>query len=224
MENANRLFHQLVSIVFHPLLIVFYLLYIMTLINPIDFISFQGTQKHMLFFQVVVSTLILPGIAIVMLYSLGLISSVELGDSKERMFPFIAAAIFYLWLLANLLYNPTIPKMLVVVVFAAIIGLFLSMVVNLFIKLSIHCLGAASLLSCVLLITYEWSLLFDRNIAFNENSMAILIVLCILIAGLVGNSRLQLKIHEIQEVYTGYIVGLLSPIIAYLTIDFIFYG
>lgn len=224
MENANRILHQLVSIVFNPLLIVFYLLFLMTVINPFDFVGFEGTQKHMLFFQVIISTLILPGIAIVMLYSLGLINSIELGNAKERMFPFIAAAIFYLWLFANLVYNPTIPKMLTVVVFGAILGLFAAMVVNLFIKLSIHCLGVGSLFSSVVIIAYEWSLLFDRNVAFNENTMALLIVLCILIAGLVGSARLQLKVHTLKEVYTGYFVGIISPLLSYTTIDLIFYG
>lgn len=196
----------------------------MNIINPYEFISFQGTDKHLLFFQVVVSTILLPGIAIIMMYSLGLLSSVELGDSKERIFPFIATAIFYLWLFANLVFNPMIPKIFNIIIFGAVIALFLSMVINLFIKLSIHCLSMGSLLIGLIMIYFEWLNLYSRELIFSEKSMVLLIVLIIILSGLVGTARLQLKIHNLQEVYTGYLIGILSPIISYFTIDFIFYG
>lgn len=224
MERINYVFYQIVSIVFHPLLIIPYLLMLMAAINPYDFSAFQGPEKHMLFFQVVISTVILPSLAIVMMYSLGLVSSVELNNSKERMFPFIAAAVFYLWLFANFLYNPTIPKLFNVILFASIIGLFLSMVINLFIKLSIHCLGMGSLITSVGLIFYEWSMLYSRQINWTDKSMIYLVVLTILAAGLVGTARLHLKVHNLPEVYMGYFIGLISPLIAYFSIELIFYG
>lgn len=224
MKNLNRAFYQLVSIVFHPLLIFLYLLFIMSAINPYDFIAFQGENRFLLYFQIIISSLLLPAIAIVMMYSLGLVSSVELGDSKERMFPFIAAAVFYLWLFANFIYNPNIPKMLNIILFAAILGLFFSMVINLFIRLSIHCLGMGSLLGALVLIYFDWITLFSRDLFWGAESMVYLIVLSIICAGLVGTARLQLGVHTVREVYVGYVVGLICPFLSFFLIDWLFYG
>jgi membrane-associated phospholipid phosphatase len=224
MNKINRSFYQLVSLVFHPLLMILYLLFMMAAINPYDFTAFQGEQKHLLIFQVVVSTVLLPGIAIVMMYSLGMVSSVELGDRKERMFPFIAVAVFYLWLFANFVYNPGIPRMLNVVLFASILAVFLAMVINLFIRLSVHCMAMGAVLSSVVLLYWDWTQLYSREIAWSSESMFYLILLCIICAGLVGTARLQLKVHSTSEVYTGYMIGFISPFMAYFLIDLIFYG
>ncbi|TVR87252.1 MAG: hypothetical protein EA411_08580 [Saprospirales bacterium] len=224
MRKVNRFFYQLVSLVFHPLLMVVYLLLIMAAINPYVFTAFQGEQMHILVFQVVASTVLLPGIAIVMMYSLGLLSSIELDDKKERMFPFIAAAVFYLWLFASFVYHPGIPQLLNVMLFASILALFLAMVINLFIKLSIHCMAMGAALSTLILVYLDWSHLYDREIVWSTNSMFFLILICIICAGLVGTARLQLKVHSLSEVYTGYLVGLASPFLSYFLIEHFFYG
>ncbi len=224
MNKLNYYFYQVISILLHPLLMLFYVLFLMNLINPYEFISFQGTDQHILYFQVIVSSIILPGIAIIMMYSLGLLNSLELDSSKERIFPFIATAIFYLWLFANLVYNPMIPKLFNIVVFGAIIGLFLSMVINLFIKLSIHSLSMSSLLTALIMMYFEWLTLYSRDLIFSPKSMVILIILIIFLTGLVGTARLQLRVHSLQEIYLGYLIGFLAPVISYFTLDYIFYG
>lgn len=224
MNRLNYYFYQLISIILHPLLMLFYLLFLINLINPYEFVSFQGTDKHILYFQVIVSTIVLPGIAIIMMYSLGLLSSIELDSSKERIFPFIATAIFYLWLFANLVFNPMIPRLFNILIFGAIIALFLSMVINLFIKLSIHSLSMASLLTGVIMMYLEWLNLYSRDFIFSQKSMILLIVLIIFLTGLVGTARLQLNVHTLKEVYIGYLIGVLSPIISYFALDYIFYG
>ena len=224
MNQLNYYFYQVVSILLHPLLMLFYFLFLMNLVNPYEFVSFQGTDKHILYFQVIVSSILLPGIAIIMMYSLGLLSSIELDSSKERIFPFIAAAIFYLWLFANVVFNPMMPRLFVIMVFGAIIGLFLSMVINLFIKLSIHSLCMASLLTGVVLMYFEWLNMIGREFVFSQKSMILLIILVTFLTGLVGTARLQLKVHTLNEVYLGYFIGIIAPIISYFTLDYIFYG
>ena len=44
--------------------------------------------------------------------------------------------------------------------------------------------------------------------------MISILLLCILLVGLVGTARLYLKEHKPQEIYSGYILGILGMMIA----------
>ena len=44
----------------------------------------------------------------------------------------------------------------------------------------------------------------------------LVIMIAVMLAGIVGTSRLYLKAHKPDEVYGGYTVGILSQMIAYL--------
>ena len=86
-----------------------------------------------------------------------------------------------------------------IVLLAAIIGMSLAWIANRFMKLSLHAAGAGGF---VLIMFYlQW---------IYGSSFYYWTLAAILVAGLVGASRLLLKRHTPTELYLGYVSGILS--------------
>ena len=215
-----KTFAKIVSVVFHPLLIVTYMLTLILLINPYLFGVRDITEKRATIFLlgILLSTFFLPLFATLMLKFLGMAKSLELADREERYVPYIITGAFYLWIVVNFFNNSDIPKPYTVFILGATIALFLSFFINLFSKISAHAVGMGGLLAMVvitfLLFSYgSFSIPLPGTGALRI-SMNALLLLVILLTGLVGTCRLILKAHDPFDVYGGYIVGFSSQFIA----------
>ncbi len=153
-----------------------------------------------------------------MMKMLDFIESYEMKDKSERIGPLIATGVFYLWLFVNLKDNSSIPPAFSFFVLGTTIGLFMALFLNSFTKISLHTIGIGGLLAGTFFIRYFFS--YDSFILHLPIGSFIvhtnLVLLCVIIvAGLVGTSRLFLKAHEEMDVYGGYIVGIFAQIVAF---------
>lgn len=197
-----RLFAKLISVVFHPLFMPLYAGLIILFSNLKQY-TFGSLQFKHVFFQILILTLVFPLLMVLIMRGLNIISSFKIENKKERIFPFIGGLMFYLW--GVLMFRPE-SKLAVIgdtVVASMFLGLFISVCLALFItifdKISIHAISASALIALVLEI-------------FNLTSVNLIVVLVavIIIAGLVGTSRLILKAHNYNQVLFGYLVGYIS--------------
>ena len=210
---------RIISILFHPLLIVTYMLVLLLLINPYLFgVSRVGDQaSKLLILQVFLSTFFIPAFAVAMLRFMGMIESMEMKTRQERIGPYIITGIFYLWMFRNFLDNSQIPTAFTSFMLGATIGLFLAFFINIFTKISAHAVGMGGLLGMVvitlLLFSYDT---FSMNLPFGafEVSMSAVLAIAVLLAGLVGTARLLLQAHEPMDLYGGYLVGFSAQFIA----------
>ncbi|MCB9296964.1 MAG: hypothetical protein H6559_28165 [Lewinellaceae bacterium] len=214
-----RLLAQVISFIFHPLLIVTYMLVLLLLVNPYLFgVSSIGDRaSKLLILQVFLSTFFIPGVAVAMLRFTGMIQSFEMKSRQERIGPYIITGIFYLWMFRNFLDNPSIPTAFTCFLLGATIGLFFAFFVNIFSRISAHAVGVGGLLGMVvitmLLFSYDtFTILSPRGTL--EVGMSTILLLAILIAGLVGTARLALQAHEPMDLYGGYLVGFASQFMA----------
>ncbi len=212
-----RLFAHLLSYLCHPLFMLTYMLLILLTVNPYLFGVNNIGDSSYLILMVFFSTVFIPGFSIIMMKFLGLIETIELKNQQERIGPYIITGVFYLWMYRNILDNPNIPIAFKVFVLGATIALFVAFFINLFSKISMHTLGMGGLLAMVIITMFQYSHgSFWVNLSFFkfQMNMTQLLMLVILLSGLVGTSRLLLKAHQQQEVYGGYVVGILSQFIA----------
>ena len=214
-----RLLAQVVSFIFHPLLIVTYMLVLLLLVNPYLFgvSSIGDSASKLLILQIFLSTFFIPGVAVSMLRFTGMISSFEMKDKQERIGPYIITGVFYLWMFRNFLTNPSIPTAFTSFLLGATIGLFFAFFINIFSKISAHAVGVGGLLGMVvitmLLFSYDtFTILSARGTL--EVSMSTVLLMAILIAGLVGTARLALQAHDPMDLYGGYLVGFASQFLA----------
>jgi len=213
-----RVSAKIISTVFHPLLILTYSLILLLLVNPYIFgvnsIAFQ-TRLILLIFM---STFLLPAFSVFMMRNLGLVDSMQLKTKQERIGPYIITGVFYLWMFVNFKSNPTIPEAYTIFVLGATIGLFVAFFINIFSKISTHTVGMGGLIGMVmitmLLFSYDSFTVESAYFGTIQMSMNVLLMIVIIIAGLVGTSRLILDAHTNKELYLGFFIGIFTQFIA----------
>ncbi len=186
--------------------------------NPYTFIVNDEKARFLLIFNVFMLTVFFPMFSIFLMKMLDFIKSYEMEDKSERIGPLIATGVFYLWLFVNFKDNSTIPVSFSSFTLGSTIGLFLALMLNSFTKISLHTIAAGGLVSGVLFIKFLYSYeTFFVNLPFGSFhvSTTFVTIVAIIIAGLVGTSRLLLKAHDEFDVYGGYIVGMFSMIVAF---------
>lgn len=194
------------SYIFHPIFVLTYLLLLVMWVNPYLFgrTTFEGHNLTLV--QIFFSTALLPGIAILLMKALNIISSLKMEDKQERIGPYIATGIFYLWIFVNVRDNGEIPLSYRSFVLGATIALFLAFIMNLVEKINIHAVSAGVVLSAVLIMlaTYNFTLI----------NMTTVLMATIIYAGAMGTAQLLLKDSRPLDIYGGYFIGFVAQAIA----------
>ncbi len=196
---------NLLSVVFHPLFILTYILLFLIWVNPYAFGGSDHPQNGLLIINVVILTVILPLIAIVLMRFMNLIDSIKIEKKEDRIAPYISTGVFYLWLSVNAYFTGIFPTVFTVFALGTTIALFMAFVVNIIHKVSLHTVGAGGLVTMIFIIMVWHS----------YESIETYFLLSILIAGALGTARLLLKAHEPYEVYLGYAIGVLGQLAAF---------
>lgn len=209
---------KFLSIIFHPLLILTYMLILLLLVNPYLFGVNSIKAQSLLILLIFLSTFLLPAISVSMMKALGMVDSFELKDKQERIGPYIITGIFYLWIFVNFKNNSQIPIAFTTFVLGSTIALFIAFFLNIFTKISAHAVGMGGLIGMVtiLMILYDYHS-FSFEIAYVGNiemGLSTLLMMVIMLAGMVGSARLLLKAHVPSQVYAGYVVGFSSQFFA----------
>jgi membrane-associated phospholipid phosphatase len=208
------------SVLLHPLFLISYMCFYLMIANPFLFGFASEKAQGLIIIAVVTITFMFPMIAILLMKALGLIKSLEMEDKLERIGPLIVTGIFFMWLYVNIRRHDSVPDGFTFFVLGSTIAVFMALVINSFTKISLHTIGAGGFLMGLILIT----LLFTDPMINIPNpfgdgvwrfSRRLILMIGFLLAGAVGSSRLQLKAHSEQEIYGGYIVGVLSQLIAF---------
>lgn len=207
-------FAKFISIVFHPLLVMTYMLLLLIMVNP--YIIFG--DQFLLFVNVFATSFLIPMVGILVMWGLNMISSLEMPDKDERIGAYIVTGVFYLWVTFNLYKNGSAPVALKVASLGATIGLFIAFIFNLFTKISLHALGMGGLLGFTLLtmLYFSYDSFYWNSSLFGslEISMTFVFVSVLLLTGLVCTSRMILRAHNLQDLYAGFIVGLSTQFMA----------
>ncbi len=187
--------------------------------NPYLF-GFSGDKAEGLVVISIVSISVLfPMISILMMKALGLISTLEMKDKNERIGPLIVTGLFYMWLYVNIRNNDSIPAALSFFVLGCTISVFLALIINSFTKISLHTIAAGGLATGMMYILFHFTYghldvaIPVLQTQFRMSDRLVLIII-MFTAGAVGASRLYLKAHKENEIYGGYVVGILSQLIA----------
>lgn len=210
---------KFISLLFHPFLILTYILVLLLLSNPYLFGVNTIQDEIPLVLLMFFSTVLIPGIAVAMLKLLGLINSFHLEERSERIGPYIITSIFYLWLFINFYHNSQVPTIFTSFVLGATIALFVVFFINIFAPISAHTAGMGGLIGMILLLMsrYQGNIFYIDLGSWGMLQLSMILVLTyvILFAGMVGTARMLLKRHDLQGVYAGYLVGFGTQFIAW---------
>jgi hypothetical protein len=218
-----RIAAQVVSVVFHPLLILFYMSLVLLWTNPFSFGWRHVAEADTLLIIIGMTSITLPALAVLMMKALGWVDSFQLESKHERIGPYIVAGIMYLSLYLHITRADAFPLSLRVAVLGTLIALWVCFFINNFSKVSTHAAGAGGLVAMIsltkLFFGYDHAqigLVSGVNLVVPINA---LLYGSIVVAGVVCTARLILKAHHVKEVYMGFVIGVLSIIVAYVALD-----
>ena len=199
-----KIIAKILSTILHPLLMPVYGIILVILFSFMRF--FPIRMNLYLFGLVAVFTLFVPLLAIVVLYSTGIISSINLRERKDRKWPFLIAVISYI-ICGVLFYRFEVPLWILGFITGGVISLLIDFIITFWWKISAHMTGIGGFTACSVFLTQTFEMFPLYGV-----------MLVVLAAGLLGSSRILLNRHTLGQVLAGTVNGFASIYIAMLFI------
>ena len=139
------------SIIFHPLFVLTYMTLILLWTNPFSFGWRHVAEADTLLIIMIMSTITLPGLAVLMMKMLGWVETFELETQAERIGPFLVAGVMYLSLYLHVTHAETFPVSLRVAVLGTLISHWGCFFINSIMKISLHATGMGGLVAITVL-------------------------------------------------------------------------
>lgn len=198
-----RILAHIISVVFHPLFISSYVAAFLIYVHPYAFAVDTERMKMFRLIMVIFNTAFIPLFSVFLMWRLGLIQSLFLRTTKERIIPYVAAMICYFWAWLVTRNRMDSPDYFVHFMFGAFLAICLAFMINIYVKVSMHTIAVGGLVTFFLMQAFAV-----------EETTGLYFSIALLIAGLVGTARLIVSDHRPAEVYLGYFVGAACQLIA----------
>jgi hypothetical protein len=196
---VNSKFANLMSYVFHPLMMATYLFSAIIFIEPMQLVppGYTIVAQWLIILVVWLTTFAIPAISLVLLKFTGNITSLKLHNRKERLIPFFYATVFYFFTAYYFTQQMLLTDLASGVFIVIAIMILLAAIITFLWKISVHSLGMGGVVGLLLIITTT----------IPESSIYLISLVAILLSGLVLSARLKLQAHTTLQVYTGFALG-----------------
>ncbi len=186
---------RILSAIFSPLLMGTYSVLIAMWLS---YLCFSPAKAKLIVISVTfVATCIIPLIAIFLLFKAGIVTDSGLNKRKERTLPYLLCIMCYIG--TGIYYHfVNAPVWLSMAMFGGALALIIQTCVNSVWKISGHAAGVGGLVGLA------YFIMITGNAPENMEWQFLLLVL---IAGLVGTSRLILERHTLMQVAAGFLNG-----------------
>ncbi len=194
---------RVLTILFHPL--VMPTIGLLLIFNSGTYLALlDPAAKRAVLFVMALGTLLFPLMMIPVLYYRNLISSLQDASREERFLPYLIILVLYV---ITFVYFVRLPLAHFIhgYVLSVSILLFLMMLLTFRFRICGHTAAVGGLVGLILAL-----------ILLYETPLYGFLIVCFLIAGLVGTSRLILGVQRPVEVYTGFLLGLGAVLITLL--------
>lgn len=189
-------FSRAISFLLHPLLMPTYgLLILFTQVQTYFVYALPEQLRLFVLFMVFINTFIIPSLFMLYLYRKGKITDIQVSNREERFLPLVLTTILFMstyYLLKSIGLN----KIILLMMIAAISAIIVAFIINIWWKISMHLVGIGGLAG----VFYGLSYIFQLNITPVITSLLIL-------SGIVGFTRMQLKQHTLGQITAGFALG-----------------
>jgi hypothetical protein len=195
---------QIISIVFHPILIPTYGMLLLLSIDTFFTFQIQFKAKVVLMIMMLSSTVLIPMILFFIFKRTGLIDDIYMKTKEERQFPYLSLTIIYFllyFLFAKTELHPIFSFFLLTTTLISLVLLLM----NQFWKISAHTAGIGGLTAMMIGLSSKLQI-----------DLLLVIAITIFFSGMVGFARLKTNSHKPAEVYSGYLAGAMIFLIMFL--------
>lgn len=200
----NRSIAQVLSVLFHPLLMPTYLFYFILYQLPASAVYFPVQSRWVVLTLIVICTFIIPGLVAYAMVRAGWLQSMEMEEREQRWQPLLFTGLCY-GLTTYMFYRqPAFDALFYFVLGIITASVLFTFITSFFWKISAHGVGIGGILGLLL-----W---LNREVP--DTSLTVAILLTILLAGALLSARLSLNAHTPAQVYAGFCSGLLLALSA----------
>ena len=202
---ALKIFAKIVSYILHPLFIPTYVFLWLTNRFPTHFYDVTPASLFLKTFSVFWITAFFPAFSVFLLWRLKFIETIHLRLQKDRIIPYIITMIFYwwMWYLSRNAQFDDQPDVLRFFYFGIFLNTVFGLVINNFIKISMHAMGAGTLIAFAILTCLHYQIFLGMDI-----------LAVTFLAGLICTVRLLLNEHSTAEIYMGLFIGVFCQLIS----------
>ncbi|MEP4533628.1 MAG: hypothetical protein ABJ004_11115 [Cyclobacteriaceae bacterium] len=197
---------QIISAVFHPLLMESYVVLVLYKINPALFSPIPRDAVLYFIFAIFIATAFIPALSLAFLRSVKIIQSLELTIRKERILPFILISCLYTFSAYTFEKKLPLPDLILAPMIASPVLIVLLSLISLRFKISVHAAASTGVLGTLTGIFY----------LIPVANSALILVGVALLTGLTSTSRLYLGRHNLKEIFYGAAVGFSIPFLSIL--------
>lgn len=192
------------SYIFHPLFIPTYVFLFLMWQFPYDFAGITAWQLKLKLFSTFWLTAFFPAFAVFLLWRLKFSESIFLRTQKERIIPYFISMFFYWWMYYLSKNQPNQPPVLTFFYFGIFWCSIIGVIINNFIKISLHTMAIAGAATALFL--------FGLHYSVNIN---LYIIVAFLLCGIVTTARIIAGNHTNLELYSGLGLGAFCQIFGY---------
>ena len=197
-EKRLRTASRIISGIFYPFIIPFGGFLVLFLFSYLRIMPFQ--YKLIVLAVVYCFTILMPMLTIFLFQKINGWGIKELSHREKRFIPYILTIMAYVFCLL-MMYKLNLPRYMSGIILATLIAMVICIFINLKWKISEHMTGMGGVVGGLI----AFSFLFNYNPVW---------WLCffILIAGMLGTSRIILKQHTLGQVLSGFVVGVICAV------------
>ena len=201
-QPVLKIIAKIVSYVLHPLFIPTYIFLWLTLRFSVNFDDITAAGLTFKTISVFLNASFFPAFAVFLLWRLKFIESIFLRTQKDRIIPYIITMIFYWWLWYLSRSFTDQPDALKYFYFGIFLNTVFGLLINNFIKISMHAMGAGTSVAFVILSCLHYQTFLGADIT-----------VAIILAGIVCTARMLLDQHSSAEIYTGLLIGVIGQLL-----------
>lgn len=206
---VNKGIAQVLSSMFHPLLMPSYLFFIIITLHPQLVGPLSDEGRNYLMWMIFFSTFLFPLFSVFIFSGFFRrrlkMSHLIMDNREERIIPFLFTGLVYLGVTYLMLHTLKLNAIIVMLMAGITLTVIIVSFITLFWKISAHAAGIFGVIA----------LLFFLNQKFAEGQFYHIILGFILAAGIVCSARLYLNSHNPLQVMAGSLLGILTAMFSF---------
>ncbi len=199
--KIQRIFSQIISVLFHPLLMPTFGIFL--IFNSIAILSYNA--QYVILLVVASTTFVLPLTMLPFFAYKKIVNNVKMDTAKERILPLAVTVIFFLFSFYILYARLSPPRAVLTFILASVISVSITLIVTLKYKISAHMVGVGGIIGLLIVLSLKYMIDLQHWI-----------MIMFVISGVVAYARLRLNAHTPMQVVFGFLTGLFVVFITFL--------
>ncbi len=195
---------KIFSILFHPLLlptIAIYILYNSG--STLEFLPYNYKKIYLLI--IIVCTFVLPLTFVPFFIFQRIIKNIHMESNKERLLPFFVTFVLYVLSYYLIAIKIGAPETITRFILSASITVGILFLTSFKWKISAHMTGIGGLTGVLIAVSFRLGV-----------NLEYYIIASVIASGIIGYSRLVLKAHNHYQIYLGWLMGVITPVVIIL--------